>query len=166
METKNAEWEEMGARQDAEAMEMAEENVQEGADYIKGIFDNMVEDMRAQHEAEQAQFEAELDAFAAQLRDEVDANSQADVDAIGNFINDAYEHITEATTADLTQEDMAFAIQGKTQNSNTGAYMGAAAISAGVIATALYLYKKRQQQQAKPIIQEEDKSFDEQFIQV
>lgn len=74
---------------------------------------------------------------------EIDAATQADVDALNDWINDVFH---EDNSDDMTQEDMVLASKGKmTQPSNAGSYLGAAAITAGVIGTALYLARKRQE---------------------
>ena len=47
--------------------------IKEAADYFKGILDNMTADLRNIQAEEQASFEQEVDTYATELKNQVDA---------------------------------------------------------------------------------------------
>ena len=47
-ETTGASWEELSMKQDKESMELGQKQVKEASDYVKGIFDNMIVDLKQQ----------------------------------------------------------------------------------------------------------------------
>merc|ERR1712048_803628 len=75
MET-GEEWQALDQKQTEEAMSLHQGQVQEAADYMKPILDAMIADMKAEHAAAQAEFEAQMDAHIAEMRAE--ANAQAE----------------------------------------------------------------------------------------
>ena len=154
LESSGASWEELSERQDRESMELGQQQIREAADYIKGIFDKMVVDLRAQQVKDQAEFEKNVDTFVTELKTQVDAQAQENIANFESWMEDKYGSVvgmTETTydeVVEMQPEMIVFATKGAAAQDNSGAYVGYGILSMGVVlATATYLYKRQQAKQ-------------------
>lgn len=72
LQSTGASWDELSKKQDKEAIELAQAQTREAADYIKGIFDSMVVELQNQQVSDQAKFETEVDVFVGELKETID----------------------------------------------------------------------------------------------
>ena len=154
-ETAGQNWEDLAREQDKANAALAQQQVREASDYAKGILDNAVADLRAQHEVNQQQMESELDAKVAEFKAQVDSAAQRDMDALEQFIADRYAAAQGFADADtdamideqygIVSDDAAvmLAQAAAAEGSSYGYAYGVAA--AGVVGVAAYLVSKKQE---------------------
>ena len=135
-------------------MELGQQQIREAADYIKGIFDKMVVDLRSQQVKEQAEFDKNVDSFVTELKTQVDVQAQENIDNFESWMEDKYGSVVDMTettydeVVEMQPEMMVFATKGTAAQDNSGAYVGYGILSMGVVlATATYLYKRQQAKQ-------------------
>ena len=119
----------------------------------------MVVDLRSQRVADVEQFEANVDTFVAELKAQVDAQSTEYINKFEDWLAQKYDDvvgITEVTyeeVHDLYEAEAPEMIVTATKSAaaaepNSSAYVGYGILSMGVVlASATYLYKKRQAKQ-------------------
>lgn len=151
LESSGASWEELSKRQDKESMELGQQQVREASDYIKGIFDKMVVDLRDTQVKNKAEFEKNVDSFVSELKTQVDAQQKENIDNFESWFADKYDSVIDATEVayeEVVPEQIVFATKGAAAQDNSNAYVGYGVLSMGVVlATATYLYKKQQAKQ-------------------
>ena len=156
-EDKSRSFEELQQEQDMATAEMAQKNVREAADYLKGVADNWVADMPRKHEEEMAMFDEKLQGFINEFKLKVDAQAAKDIASIDAWIDSHYDSIVAFTESEIEIEPMliepepevyyvALAKQSqKTSKREKYAY-GFAASAVGFLAASAYLYTKKKQQ--------------------
>ena len=140
--------------------------MQEASDYVKGIMDRAVTDLRAKDEANTEQMKKDIDAHVAEFKDELDRAVEEGWDTIEQHLNDTHTDIREVIDMDVEQtvDDVMFASESTATSS--GSYAGFGLLgAAAVIATGAYLYKKSQEEK-DPIKKEKLLSEDTEFILV
>jgi len=147
LQEKRDAWTELMYEQDKQSTEMAQNDAKEAAAYLKGIFDNMVVDLKKKSAEAQIQIADELDSKVADIKDSIDRQSAENIEEIQSWFDSAYEAVNEATDMsydDIRNATVGFASvhEGASAASNYG--YGILAIGAAA-ATAAVLYKKRQQ---------------------
>ena len=75
----------------------------EASNYIKGILDRAVADLRAKDEASTEQFKADIDSHVAELKQILDNTVKEFWDAVEQHINDAHADVQEAIADDSEQ---------------------------------------------------------------
>ena len=90
-ESTGVSWEELSKKQDTEAMEKAQADIRTAADYVKGIFDNMVVDLQNRQVEDQARFESEVDGFVGELKNKVDEQAKENISNLDNWFADKYD---------------------------------------------------------------------------
>ena len=146
--------------------ELAQKQMQEASDYVKGILDRAVTDLRAKDEAATEQLKEDIDTHVADLKDELDRAVEDGWDSIERAINDTHTEIRDVIDMDVEQtvDDVMFAFE--STESSSGSYAGFGLLAgAAVIATGAYLYKKSKEQK-DPVKKEKLLSEDTEFILV
>ena len=77
--------------QDKESMEMGQRQVREASDYIKGIFDNMVIDLKQQQVEDMETFSTNVDSFVSQLKTEIDSQQKENIAKFESWFNDKHD---------------------------------------------------------------------------
>jgi len=72
-------------------MEMGQRQVREASDYIKGIFDNMVIDLKQQQVEDMETFSTNVDSFVSQLKTEIDSQQKENIAKFESWFNDKHD---------------------------------------------------------------------------
>ena len=105
----------------------------------------MAVDLRAQQVKEKEQFEANVDTFVAELKTQIDEQSEENINKFEEWFNEKYSEVVDMTEAE--PEMIMYATKSAAQ-ADSNAYLGYGILSMGVVlASATYLYKKRQAKQ-------------------
>ena len=72
-------------------MEMGQRQVREASDYIKGIFDNMVIDLKQQQVEDMDTFSTNVDSFVSQLKTEIDSQQKENIAKFESWFNDKHD---------------------------------------------------------------------------
>ena len=95
--TSGAEWDTLQMEQDKEAMELGQRQVREASDYVKGIFDNMVIDLKQQQVKDMETFSTNVDSFVGELKTQIDAQQKENIQKFEDWFNDKHNKVQEAT---------------------------------------------------------------------
>lgn len=146
--------------------ELAQKQMQEASDYVKGILDRAVTDLRAKDEANTEQFKNDIDAFVVEFKDEMDKSVKEGWDAIEQHLNDTHNQIREVIDMDVEQtvDDVMFASESTATSS--GSYAGYGLLGgAAIVATAAYLFKQSKEEKDQ-VKKEQLLSEDTEFVLV
>ena len=109
LESKSASWEELSKAQDQENVEKAQVDIQQAADYVKGIFDNFAIDLRSRQVEGQAEFEQNVDSYVTELKTQVESQALDNIANLENWFNNKFDQIDEAMTMpydEMVSEEM------------------------------------------------------------
>ena len=95
--TSGAEWDALKIKQDKEAMELGQRQVREASDHVKGIFDNMVIDLKQKQVKDMETFSTNVDSFVGELKTEIDAQQKANIQKFEDWFNKQHSEVQEAT---------------------------------------------------------------------
>ena len=73
LETAGANWEALDAEQEQVRAQLAQQQTQQAADYVRNIVDNAVADLKAREQEAAAQMQQEIDAKAAEMNAQIDS---------------------------------------------------------------------------------------------
>ena len=174
LQDKGTSWKELQQSHDVESIAQKKADVAEAADYIKGILDNMVNEMRTNQVEDQANFETALDDKVSDLKSKVDEQAQSNIDNLSNWFDQAYNNIIDATAEEEepVEEVVVISLAAKKPSkakhqskASSSAYgYGTLALGGAAVSIAAYLYKKNQD--AAKEIKVSGEILDEGFIQV
>ena len=100
-----ASWEQLKKEQQIAEAQLAMANVQEASDYAKGILDNMMADLVAMNEAHQAAIQEAAQAKVDELKLEIEAQAQHDIEELENFVDIAVSELAAATAEGIDMLD-------------------------------------------------------------
>ena len=154
--TAGADWEDLKMEHDKEEMELGQRQVREASDYVKGIFDNMIIDLKQQQVQDMETFSTNVDDFVSQLKTEIDAQQKENIQKFEDWFNSKYDKVQESTnyTYDevvdmaMPEEETAVYLASKGAAATEGvnpAVIGYSILGMGVmLAGARFIYKKSQ----------------------
>ena len=158
--TSGAEWDTLQVKQDKEAMELGQRQVREASDYVKGIFDNMVIDLKQQQVKDMETFSTNVDSFVGELKTQIDAQQKENIQKFEDWFNDKHNKVQEATNytydevVDMATPEPEEAVEEAVYLASKGAaategvnpaVIGYGLLGMGVaIAGARFIYKKSQ----------------------
>ena len=161
-------WTDLMYEQDKQSTEMAQNDAKEAAAYMKGIFDNMVADLKEKSAEAQIQIADELDSKVADIKDSIDSQTAENIEEIQHWFDSAYDAINEVT--DMSYDDIRNATDGFNatvgfasvhEGTSDASYYGYGILAIGAAAaTAAVLYKKKQQK-IQPQAGEADQLLDD-----
>ena len=162
LNNKESAWTDLMYEQDKQSTEMAQNDTKEAATYMKGIFDNMVSDLKEKSAEAQSQIADELDNKVQEIKDSIDRQSAENIEEIQFWFDSAYDAVNEAT--DMSYDDIRNATVGFAsvhEGSSDASYYGYGMLVIGAaFATAAVLYNKKQQK-IQPEAGEADKLIEE-----
>ena len=159
--TSGAEWDALKMEQDKASMELGQRQVREASDYVKGIFDNMVIDLKQKQVKDMESFSTNVDDFVGELKTQIDAQQKENIQKFEDWFNKNHDKVQEATnyTYDEVVEmatpepvyeepEMAVYLASKGAAAAEGvnpAVIGYSVLGMGVmLAGARFIYKKNQ----------------------
>ena len=95
--TSGAEWDALKMEQDKASMELGQRQVREASDHVKGIFDNMVIDLKQKQVKDMETFSTNVDSFVGELKTEIDAQQKANIQKFEDWFNKQHSEVQEAT---------------------------------------------------------------------
>jgi hypothetical protein len=99
--TNGANWEAMNREQEIARGHLAQQQMKEASNYIKGILDRAVADLRAKDEANTEQFKNDIDAYVADFKVELDKSVKEGWDNIERYLDEHHAQVQEVATMDL-----------------------------------------------------------------
>ena len=157
--TAGADWEDLTMAHDKAEMELGQRQVREASDYVKGIFDNMVIDLKQQQVQDMETFSTNVDDFVSQLKTEIDTHQKENIQKFEDWFNSKYDKVQESTnytydevvdmaTPEPAVEETAVYLASKGAAATEGvnpAVIGYSILGMGVmLAGARFIYKKSQ----------------------
>lgn len=160
-------WDELSRRHMQDEKELAQQQTDEAQEYVSGILEGMLNDLRTKTDETQAQMREEAEAQLEEMLQEVERQAQENMDKLEQFVDDSHQFIDESQAevmgassatwtptfdddSEVTEDAVAFA-QASVQNQSNNSNYGYAALAVGVAAAAAYFYKKKNQ---KPVTNE------------
>ena len=135
--------------------------MQEASQYIRGVIDNAVADMKNKVDEGQADLSQMIDERAAEYKTEIERQTNSTITSIEDFISGSFAELDDFT------DDMIVLgsknVESESSNFSYG-YIGCAVL--GAIATGIFLQKKKQDKTVVAATEEAFLDNDEQFVQV
>ena len=155
-------WKDLDREQQIARGELAQQQALEASDYVKGILDRAIPDLRAKDEAANEQLKQDIDAKVVEIKAELDRAVQEGWDNIEQTTEDVHNQVQDFINQDVYEARWATMLASKKEQTS-GSFTGFGLMAgAAVVATAAYLYKKGQEkdiEKRENLLSSEDTEF-------
>ena len=155
-------WSDLDREQQIARGELAQQQALEASNYVKGILDRAIPDLRAKDEAANEQLKQDIDAKVVEIKAELDRAVQEGWDNIEQTTEDVHNQVQDYLNQDVEEAINATMLASKKEQTS-GSFTGFGLMAgAAVVATAAYLYKKGQEkdiEKRENLLSSEDTEF-------